>query len=64
MQSLKVKTTTGKTVDVNRDELVTAAVELMEDTFSQNHGVIIWGGKTTGRWAIVPYNLKNHSDEN
>jgi hypothetical protein len=62
MSAITLKTTSGKTVQVERNEIETAAVELFAAIFAENHSVIIWG-KTADRFAIVPYNSKLHSDE-
>jgi hypothetical protein len=64
MPAIKVKTTGGKTVQIERDEIVTAALEIISAIYSQHHSVIIWGNKTTDRYAIVPFNSKIHNDEN
>lgn len=64
MSTVKIKTTTGKTVEIDNDVFVEKAVELLTATYTENHNVIVWGSASAFRFAIVPYNSKLHSDEN
>lgn len=64
MSTVKIKTTTGKNVQVETAEIVSAAVDMLAAIFAENHSVIVWGDSNKARFAIVPYNSKMHSDEN